>query len=107
VVLERDPLAAARRLATNDDAFDLLLTDQTMPGMTGLALSRHAVQQRPGLPVLLYTGNASEIAQEELADCGVSVLLRKPIDGATLRPLLRDLLGQVHTSAIQKSGPLK
>jgi len=105
VVLERDPLAAARRLATNDDAFDLLLTDQTMPGMTGLALSRHAMQQRPGLPVLLYTGNASEIAQEELADCGVSVLLRKPIDGATLRPLLRDLLG--HTSAIQKSASLK
>jgi CheY-like chemotaxis protein len=94
VVLERDPLAAARRLATNDDPFDLLLTDQTMPGMTGLALARHSTQHRPGLPVLLYTGNASQIAQEELADCGVSVLLRKPIDGAALRPLLRDLLAQ-------------
>src|SRR6185295_10198384 len=96
--LERDPRAAARRLASNDDAFDLLLTDQTMPGMTGLALSRHAMQHRPGLPVLLYTGNASEIAQEELAGCGVSVLLRKPIDGATLRPLLGELLAK-------KSGP--
>jgi PAS domain S-box-containing protein len=94
VVLERDPLAAARRLATNDDAFDLLLTDQTMPGMTGLALAKHATQHRPALPVLLYTGNASEIAQEELAACGVSVLLRKPIDGATLRPLLGELLAQ-------------
>jgi PAS domain S-box-containing protein len=92
VVLERDPLAAARRLASAEEVFDLLLTDQTMPGMTGLALSKLAVRHRPALPVLLYTGNASEIGQMELAECGVSALLRKPIDGATLRPLLRDLL---------------
>jgi PAS domain S-box-containing protein len=93
VVLERDPLAAARRLS-GEEAFDLLLTDQTMPGMTGLALSRHSMQYRPALPVLLYTGNASELGPKELADCGVCALLRKPIDGATLRPLLHELLGQ-------------
>ena len=92
VVLERDPLAAARRLASTDEVFDLLLTDHTMPGMTGLALVKHAKRHRPGLPALLYTGNASEIGQEELAEGGVSALLRKPIDGAALRPLLRDLL---------------
>jgi CheY-like chemotaxis protein len=64
VVLERDPLAAARRLSSTEEVFDLLLTDQTMPGMTGLALSKLAVRHRPELPVLLYTGNASEIAQK-------------------------------------------
>jgi PAS domain S-box-containing protein len=92
VVLERDPLAAARRLSSAQESFDLLLTDQTMPGMTGLALAKHAALHRPELPVLLYTGNASEISRKELAECGVTALLRKPIDGATLRPLLRDLL---------------
>ncbi len=92
VVLEQDPLPAARRLASRDEAFALLLTDQTMPGMTGLALARHARQHRPGLPVLLYTGNAGAISPEELADCGVTALLRKPIDAAALRPVLRDLL---------------
>jgi CheY-like chemotaxis protein len=107
VVLERDPLAAAKRLASNDEAFDVLMTDQTMPGMTGLALSRHAIQHRPALPVLLYTGNASQIGQKELDDCGVSVLLRKPIDGATLRPLLGELLAKKRGSretAISESG---
>jgi PAS domain S-box-containing protein len=94
VVLEHDPLAAARRLAAADDPFDLLLTDQTMPGMTGLALARQATEQRPDLPVLLYTGNAFDIGEQELAGCGVAALLRKPIDAATLRPLLRGLLAR-------------
>ena len=97
VVLEQDPVPAAQRLASHEEAFALLMTDQTMPGMTGLALARHARQHRPGLPVLLYTGNAGAISPEELADCGVAGLLRKPIDAAALRPLLRDLLGGVAT----------
>lgn len=92
VVVEQEPFPAARRLASREEAFALLLTDQTMPGMTGLALARLARQHRPGLPVLLYTGNAGDISSEELAACGVTRLLRKPIDAAALRPLLRDLL---------------
>lgn len=92
VVLEHDPLPAAGRLAAHGEAFDLLLTDQTMPGMTGMALARHARRHRPGLPVLLYTGNASDIGSDELDACGVTALLRKPIDGAGLRALLRELL---------------
>ena len=98
VVLERDPLRAARRLTAADQPFDLLLTDQTMPGMTGLALARHATHQRPGLPVLLYTGNASDIAEHELAACGVSRQLRKPVESSSLRRLLADLLGTHETA---------
>ncbi|HEY1226495.1 MAG TPA: response regulator, partial [Ramlibacter sp.] len=94
VVLDDDPLSAARRLADPGHAFDLLLTDQTMPGMTGLALARHATRHRPGLPVLLYTGNAAAIRAEELSACGVTTLLRKPIDAAALRPLLVEMLGR-------------
>jgi len=94
VVLERDPVAAAARLQAQGQPFDIMLTDQTMPRMTGLELARLAARHRPGLPTLLYTGNASEIAQEQLAECGVSALLRKPIDSAALRPVVRDLLAQ-------------
>ena len=67
-VLERDPLAALRRLAdAGARASTLLLTDQTMPGMTGLAAgARRAAACGPALPVLLYTGNAAEIDAEEL-----------------------------------------
>jgi PAS domain S-box-containing protein len=94
VVLESNPRAAARRLAAVEEPFALLLTDQTMPGMTGLALARQARRERPRLPVLLYTGNGFDISQQDLADSGVTSLLRKPIDPAALRPLLGQLLQQ-------------
>jgi PAS domain S-box-containing protein len=92
VVLERDPFAAARLLEAKEEAISVLLTDQTMPGMTGLALARHVKRTRPGLPVLVYTGNPMAISAQELADSGVTRLLGKPIDTAALRPLLGRLL---------------
>jgi DNA-binding NtrC family response regulator len=99
VVLDRDPVTAARRLAEPDQAFALLLTDQTMPGMTGLSLAQIATRLRPGLPVLLYTGNSAGIEAQDLADAGVSALLRKPFDATTLRALLADLLAEHALSA--------
>jgi PAS domain S-box-containing protein len=98
VVLQSDPLCAARQLASPDESFALLLTDHTMPGMTGLALASHAREHRPQLPVLLYTGNAFDIGQQELAEHGVTCLLRKPLDTAALRPLLERLLGAQSTA---------
>jgi CheY-like chemotaxis protein len=92
VVLEDNPEGAVRRLGAPDEPFELLLTDQTMPGMTGLALAREARRHRPRLPVLLYTGNAFDITPQELADSGVTRLLRKPINPRDLRPLLGLLL---------------
>jgi len=94
VVLQTDPLAAARQLAAPHEPFALLLTDHTMPGMTGLDLARHAREHRPALPVLLYTGNAFDIGQQELSEHGVTTLLRKPIDCAALRTLLSKLLAE-------------
>jgi len=91
-VLERDPLGAARRLADASQPFDLLLADQTMPGLTGLELARQAVEHRPALPVLLYTGNVAAIDEHELARCGVRALLRKPLEPEALRAQLRRLL---------------
>jgi PAS domain S-box-containing protein len=94
VVLEQDPVPASQRLASPSEDFALLLTDQTMPGMTGLALARHARRHRPSLPVLLYTGNASDLSQQELRECGVTTLLRKPIDAGSLHSLIGELLGK-------------
>ena len=104
VVLESDPRAAARLLAATEEPFALMLTDQTMPGADRASLARQAQRQRPGLPVLLYTGNAFDIDEQELADSGVTRLLRKPIDTAALRPTLGQLLRQEVPGALISPG---
>jgi CheY-like chemotaxis protein len=92
VTLQRDPLAALEWLKDPVQAVDLVITDQTMPGMTGLELAEQIAMARVDLPVLLYTGNATDFSPAELRNCGVRKLLRKPIDPKALRSALQALL---------------
>jgi PAS domain S-box-containing protein len=93
VVLLRDPLAAAAWIDEAANRVDLLVTDQTMPALTGLALAARARATRPALPVLLVTGNADPIDAATLHLHGVAALVRKPVEPARLRDRLRALLG--------------
>jgi PAS domain S-box-containing protein len=77
---------------SDPDAFDLVITDQTMPKMTGVALARQLLQRRPGLPVILYTGYSEELTEEIVTAAGIRGLLRKPVDIERLFELLRQLL---------------
>jgi len=72
--------------------FDLLLTDLTMPAMTGVALARAVTRLRPGLPVLLCTAFSDDFRDAEINDAGVKDVLRKPIDPFALRACLTRLL---------------
>jgi PAS domain S-box-containing protein len=92
VVLQRDPLAALAWLEDAANAVDLLVTDQTMPQMTGLELARRCREARPGLAVLLYTGRPDAVDAEALERHGVRALLRKPVEADALRAALRSAL---------------
>ena len=81
--------------------FDLLLTDLTMPGMTGVALARAVTRLRPGMPVLLCTAFSEDFRDDEINDAGVQDVLRKPINPAELRACLARLLS---TTAVQRNG---
>jgi CheY-like chemotaxis protein len=72
--------------------FDLLLTDLTMPGMTGVALARAVTRLRPGMPVLLCTAFSDDFRDDEINDAGVREVVRKPIEPAELRTCLARLL---------------
>jgi len=71
---------------------DVVLTDQTMPGLTGLELAAHCHATRPDLPVLLYSGFGEGIDAAELSRSGVRALLRKPIEPEALRAALAEAL---------------
>jgi nitrogen-specific signal transduction histidine kinase/CheY-like chemotaxis protein len=67
--------------AVRDDParFDLLLTDEVMPGLTGTALARAVHALRPGLPVLLASGYGGEHFEGRAAEAGVQAVLAKPL----------------------------
>jgi PAS domain S-box-containing protein len=92
VTLHRDPHTALDRLAHDTLAADLLITDHTMPQMTGLQLAREATRLRESLPVLLVSGNADGFDAALLAEHGVRAALPKPIDAERLRALLHGAL---------------
>ncbi|HTP63416.1 MAG TPA: PAS domain S-box protein [Burkholderiales bacterium] len=83
-----DGAAARDAVARDPQRFDLVITDQTMPQLTGLALARVLRRLRPGLPVILYTGYAEDLSPEELRDAGVLKLVRKPVEPAQFFPIL-------------------
>jgi CheY-like chemotaxis protein len=80
--------AARDAIAAEPGRYDLVITDQTMPQLTGLALAREIARLRPGLPVILYTGYAEDLSPRELEEAGVAHLVRKPIEPAQFFPLL-------------------
>ncbi len=59
--------------------FDLVLTDMTMPKMTGLELARELMRIRPDLPVILCTGHREGITEKWAKSLGIKDLILKPI----------------------------
>jgi PAS domain S-box-containing protein len=72
--------------------FDLLLTDQTMPGLTGEGLARAALALRPDLPVIICTGFSETLTRERALEMGARLLLSKPLTRRELAFALREAL---------------
>ena len=85
--------SAARALAIlAERPVDLVLSDQKMPGMSGLELLEAAARLRPEAALVLFTGWTQEIPQQELANLGICALITKPWDDAALKQTLREAL---------------
>jgi PAS domain S-box-containing protein len=94
VTLMPNGFDARHAFAAEPRRYDLVLTDETMPLLTGLELARQIHRIRPGTPVILYTGYGEEISEEQLAASRVRALARKPIEPAELFSLLQSHLKQ-------------
>jgi len=94
VTVKSDPVEAMRWFDEAPERVDLVLTDQTMPRMTGLELAQRLTAERPDLPVVLYTGYADDVGPGELRRHGVAAQLRKPVEPAVLVELLRSHLSR-------------
>ena len=73
-----DAASAMELLRAAPDAVDVLVTDLTMPGTSGLELAAEALGLRPGLPILLVSGYSVMITEDDLQAQGISAVLQKP-----------------------------
>jgi CheY-like chemotaxis protein len=85
--------AGADAIARMDtEAPDLVITDLHLPGMDGLAVTRHARNRRPAIPVILMTAYASAAAEGESFGAGATYYLAKPFLNAQLVELVQRAL---------------
>ena len=74
-----DARAALKAFEEDPGGFDALITDETMPELTGSELARAVLALRPGFPIFMCTGNADLVDLPALQRCGVRRLFEKPV----------------------------
>jgi PAS domain S-box-containing protein len=86
------PTEALAQFQQTPDEFDLVITDLTMPRLTGLGLAARLKQERPHLPIILITGFGVETDAAVAANSGISVVIHKPIVFSDLTTAIRRAL---------------
>lgn len=76
----------------NPKAFDLVITDQTMPGKTGFEIARTMLALRPELPIILCSGYSSALSPERVTKAGIREFMMKPVSLHDLAPVIRKVL---------------
>ncbi|MDT8446628.1 MAG: response regulator [bacterium] len=86
------PQEAWKRFQASPEAFDLLLSDQSMPEMSGLQLSEAVTGLRPHFPVVIYSGYSHQLTEAKAHQAGAVRVLSKPLDQDYLLVVLGELL---------------
>lgn len=92
VSIMTDSSEALKMFTANADQFDLVITDQTMPYITGKELITDIRQVRADIPTILCTGYSSKIDEHEAAELGINAFLMKPLDLPLLSQTIRRVL---------------
>jgi len=87
-----DPVKALNLFRKNPAKFDLLLTDMTMPCMTGDMLAREILKIRTDIPIILCTGYSEYMSEEKAKEMGIKALLIKPLDISRLAMVIHQVM---------------
>jgi CheY-like chemotaxis protein/signal transduction histidine kinase len=87
-------LDALRHFEDDPASFDVVLTDQTMPDLTGLELAQRMLSIRPDIPVILTTGYSEMVDEVRARDIGIREYLMKPLTPEALAAALRRVLDE-------------
>jgi CheY-like chemotaxis protein len=100
VTAESSGKAALARLQQAPDDFDLVITDQTMPQMSGLQLAEAVRAIRSQLPVILATGYSPEVSGRDASAFGLAGIVGKPMHFTELTQLMRRALDKANFTTL-------
>lgn len=92
VVAETSSVSALEAFNSQRDAFDLIITDQTMPVMTGEQLARQIMRIRPNIPIIVCTGYSDQFSEEQAKAIGVRGYVMKPVVMSAIADAIRKAL---------------
>jgi PAS domain S-box-containing protein len=87
-------IEALQAFRATPDKFDLIITDMTMPQMTGLDLAQEVLRIRPEIPIIVCTGFSSVATPEKIKAAGIRRLLMKPLIMHDMAGLVREVLDE-------------
>ena len=94
VVSERNPVKALEIFKERPEGFDLIITDMTMPKMTGTAVAEKIMKIRAYIPIIICTGYSDQINEEKAKRMGIKKLIMKPFVMRDLAGILREVLDE-------------
>jgi two-component system, cell cycle sensor histidine kinase and response regulator CckA len=94
VVTRTSCIEALELFRVHPDYFDLVITDYTMPHMTGLDLAKQMMRIRPDIPIILYTGRKERSIGEKIKEAGVRAFLMKPLEVNEIAEAIRKVLDE-------------
>ncbi|HTP95002.1 MAG TPA: response regulator, partial [Burkholderiales bacterium] len=84
--------AALAQVYADPERFDLVLTDEAMPGLTGTDFALELRELRPDLPVILMSGYSNPALLQKARSAGIRAVLRKPLQAADIAAALASVL---------------
>jgi PAS domain S-box-containing protein len=93
LITRTSSIEALELFKAEPDGFDLVITDMTMPNMTGDKLARAMMKIRPDIPIILCTGFSERITEKNAGEIGIKELAMKPLVMRDLAEAIRKVLG--------------
>lgn len=87
---------AFQTFSTQPGQFDLIITDYTMPDMTGVDLAAKMIHIRPDIPIILCTGFNEKITEERAREKGIRRFMQKPLNIREVAGVVREVLDESH-----------
>jgi len=94
VITRTSSVEALELFRSKPQEFDLVITDMTMPNMTGDKLAAELMNIRSDIPVILCTGYSKKISEKTEAETGIKAFADKPISKADLAKTVRNVLDE-------------